>query len=161
VSLLSAINNINASQPINQETLVLLQKVFPEAAYYQYKEESDLYTIYNSSENKLGYAYQIRVRGFHDTIAILVGLEDKETIKGISVISHNEAHGGAGEMKGPRLEFTPWDEQFEGLKIENCYLAIPMNKTGKVDAISAATISSEIVTNAVRTSALKKVQYLE
>ena len=140
------------------ETVELLQSVFPEAGYYQYDEEARIYTVYNTGKKKMGYAYITKGAGYSGVITVMVGLEDKETIKGIYVVSHSDHLGGVGEAAGPPLDFSPWDEQFEGLKIEDCYLA---ESDGQVDAITEATVSSRKVVDMVRKSALEKIQYIE
>ncbi len=142
---------------VDQETIELLWHVFPKASNYQYNEETHIYTVYEGNR-RAGFAYIVKGAGFSDVITVLVGLLDKETLKGIYVISHADHLGGIGEAAGPTLNFTPWDEQFKGLKIEDCYLT---TISGKINAITGATVSSRKVTDIVRTSALSKVQNID
>jgi Na+-translocating ferredoxin:NAD+ oxidoreductase RnfG subunit len=152
-SLLSIISYYTPQPSADQETIELLQHVFPEASFYQYYEETRIYTVY-AGKREAGFAYIVKGAGFSDVITILVGLLDKETISGIYVVSHADHLGGIGEAAGPTLNFSPWDEQFKGLKIADCYLT---TSNGKVDAITGATVSSRKVTDIVRTSALNRI----
>ena len=99
------------------ETVELLQKVFTEAVYYNYDEEAEIYTVYNAGRKKIGYAFYAEGKGWGGNMVILVGLWDKEAIKGITVISHNEVLNTGGEYGEP-LHFGTFSEQFIGLKIE-------------------------------------------
>jgi transcriptional regulator of nitric oxide reductase len=76
---------VTKEQP-DQLTLELLQEVFPETSSFNYNEEADIYTIYDMSTNQIGYAFFTS-----GPMVILVGLEDRETIKGIFVVSHEES----------------------------------------------------------------------
>jgi len=141
----------------DEETMDMLQIVFPEANSYTL--ENDVYTVYDSGKEEIGYAFLAKRIGFWSLITILVGLEDKETIKGITVISHDETEMrpvGEGEVAGP-LDFSYLTQQFVGLKIADCYLD---TDGGQIDAITMATRSSEAVVIAVREAALEKIELL-
>lgn len=136
----------------DQETLELLQGIFPETSFYTYDEGTEIYTLYNSGRSEIGYAFYGEARGFINDIVVLVGLEDKETIRSIIVTSQRET-----PSFWKRLEDNNFFEQFIGLKIEDCYLK---RNNGQVDAVTQATYSSRGVVNAVREAALEKIKYL-
>jgi len=100
----------------DQQTLEILIGVFPEAGYYIYDEEAEIYNVYDMSKNQTGYAFYGSSRGFISSIYVLVGLEDKETIRGIVVISQNESYNRWNML----VKYSFFD-QFIGLKIEDCY----------------------------------------
>jgi Na+-translocating ferredoxin:NAD+ oxidoreductase RnfG subunit len=139
----------------DQETLELLQGIFPEASLYSFNENTEIYTLYNHGRNNIGYAFYGSSWGYIGNITVLVGLKGKETIQGIIVTSQYET-------------LSYWDmlveenffEQFIGLKIEDCYLKLYGKGDGQVDAVSRATYSSRGVVNAVREAALEKIKYL-
>ena len=135
----------------DKETLGVLQGVFPEACCYNYGEEG-IYGIYDANRNEIGYAFYAEGKGYGSKIVILVGIEDKETIRGIDVISHNEQLTMGYASK--KLDFTAFSEQFAGLNIDECYLR---NEGGHVDAITRATISSNAVVRIVREGVLGKI----
>jgi len=71
-----------------QQTLDMLKEIFPEASSYVL--EDDIYTIYDNSRYEIGYAFYAKCRAWGGEINILIGLQDKETIKGIIVVSNYE-----------------------------------------------------------------------
>ncbi len=77
----------------------------------------------------------------------MVGLEDKETVKGIVIMSHTETPG-----IGTRILDPPFISQFEGMEID----LIKSN----VDTLTGATVSSKAVIDAVSKVAREKVALL-
>jgi RnfABCDGE-type electron transport complex G subunit len=139
-----------------QQTLTLLHKVFSEAGYYYYDDETDIYTIFNNEKDMIGYGFIATGKGYGGTMLILVGLEDKETIKGINVIEHNEILY-MGEDYRIELNFNNYVQQFVGLNISGCSL---VKDGGQVDEITGATISSRAVVDAVRELSLRKIDLI-
>ncbi len=139
----------------DQETLELLQGIFPEASFYIFDEDTEIYTLYNNGRKEIGYAFYGRSWGFNFNIVVLVGLEDKETIKSIVVTSQYETWS-----YWQMLVRSNFFEQFIGLKIEDCYLSQVGEGGGQVDAVTRATVSSRGVVNAAREAALEKIEYL-
>jgi len=147
----------------DKETLDMIQTVFPEASSYTL--ENDIYTVYDNSGEKIGYAFYAEGMGKYvwggpeagtkipGPIVILVGLEDKETIKGIFVVSHSETPG-----------FWNWlikenyFDQFIELKIKDAYFT---RDGGQVDAATYATLSSTLVLDTVREAAMDKVKLIK
>ena len=140
----------------DQETLELLQGIFPEANLYTFDEDTEIYTLYNKGRSEIGHAFYGSSRGFRGDIVVLVGLEDKETIKDITVTQQREDYA-----YWDRLIYYNFFEQFPGLKIEDCVLDWFSSIDGQVDAATGATISSWGVITAVRIAALKKIEYLD
>lgn len=139
----------------DQETLELLQGIFPEASFYTFDEDTEIYTLYNTGRNEIGYAFYGSDRGYRGDIVVLVGLEDKETIRGIVVTSHKD-----DRPYWSMLEESDFFDQFTGLNIEDCYPSwswLP----GGVDSITRATVSCRGVVIAVREAALEKIEYLD
>jgi RnfABCDGE-type electron transport complex G subunit len=160
ISLISVTKNLS-STPIrfqtNETTLAMLQRVFPEVNYYYDDEEIGVYIIFDSQKHQIGYAFIVIGDGYGGDIRILVGLEvNKEIIRGITVLTHNEVLN-EGQEYGSRLNFNSFVKQFVGLNINNCFLK---SSGGEVDAITGATISSKAVVNAVRETALGKVKLI-
>jgi electron transport complex protein RnfG len=137
----------------DQQTLEMLKGIFPGARFYVLKD--DIYIVYDDSKYKIGYAFLAKGKGFGGDILIFTGLKDEETIKSITIISHNEHEGALGEESGPIIDFNSFVYQFIGLKIIDCDLK---KYGGQVDGISGATISSEAVVDIVRETALEKVK---
>ena len=91
--------------------------------------------------------------GYAGEIAILVGLENSEMVKGILIISQQETPG-----IGDRITGDSFLNQFNGLNISDVALK---RDGGQVDALSAATISSKAVADTVRETAMEKVELIE
>jgi electron transport complex protein RnfG len=149
----------------DQTTLETIQIIFPKADAYCFDEVTEIYTVYDRIRNKIGYVFYaqgmgesvsggpeigVKIRG---PTVILVGLEDRETIKGIYVVSHSETPGF-----WQYLIDKDYFNQFAGLKIEDAYFS---RDGGLVDSVSYATLSSKLVLNTVRDTAMEKIKYIE
>jgi len=145
----------------DKQTLEMLEEIFPDVKFYIYEEESEIYTIYDYTRNRIGYAFYAEGLGEYveaselgekvpGPIVILVGLEDKATIKGIFVVSHSET-----DIFWDLLLGKDYFSQFIRLKIEDAYFRY---NGGQVDGITGATLSSKLVLNTVREIALEKVK---
>jgi Na+-translocating ferredoxin:NAD+ oxidoreductase RnfG subunit len=137
-------------------TLALLQQIFPDAGFYSYSVDTEIYTIYDNNHKEIGYAFYGEGLGYTGKIVVLVGLEDKETIKNIIVISQYET---AEYFK--RLTTFHFFDQFIDLKVENCIPVYSWQDKDGVDVTSGATYSSIGVINAVQSAALEKIPYLD
>jgi len=89
-------------------------------------------------------------RGYGGTIEILVGVDPRgEKITGVRITKHTETPGlGANIVQVRPGEAEPWFlKQFSGLTVGRVSLR---RGGGPIDAVTAATISSRAVTDAVR-----------
>jgi Na+-translocating ferredoxin:NAD+ oxidoreductase RnfG subunit len=136
-------------------TVALLQQIFPEAAFYRYSVDEEIYTVYNSARHKIGYAMYGVDYGYRGKITVLAGLKDKETIKNIIVISQSE-----DLMYWERLIKNKFLDQFIEIPVEECYSSYSW-LPGGVDSVSGSTYSSRGVINAVRDAILDKLEYLD
>jgi Na+-translocating ferredoxin:NAD+ oxidoreductase RnfG subunit len=136
-------------------TMALLQEIFPEADFYAYSTETEIYTLYDNTRNEIGYAFYGEGYGYQSTIVVLIGLQDTETIKNMVLISQNETPNYFD-----RLNMFHFFDQFIDLKVENCYLSSYKNPDG-IDAATGATYSSKGVVDAVKNAVLEKIQYLD
>ena len=134
------------------ETLAVLQQVFPEATFYSYDIDTEVYTVYNNGRNQIGYAFYGTDWGYISEITVLVGLEDAETIRGIYVTKQLDT-----PQYWKRLVDKNFFDQFNGLKVADCDLT---RNGGVLDAVSMATYSSRGVIGAVQ-DALTKIEYID
>lgn len=135
-----------------RQVLIELENIFPEIDDHYYNEEIEVYTLYASGET-IGYAFLAVGAGYSGDIAILVGLEDSETVKGIIILSQQETPGIGDKITGDG--FTG---QFASLSIS----AVKFRQDdGQIDGITMATISSKAVIDAVRDTAIEKVKQIE
>ena len=147
-----------------QQTLETLRSVFLNVAYYSFDENIQIYAVYDSTKSKLGYAFYAEGLGIEiphseqggktaGPIVILIGLEDYNTIKDVSVISHSETW-----WFWNMLMEENYLAQFKGLKIEDAYFK---TEGGKVDCVTGATLSSTLVLDTVRLKVLEIIKYIQ
>lgn len=97
----------------------------------------------DDSGNQVGYVFTANAKGYGGTVSVMVGLDNEGTITGIEILSHSETPGlGANATK----------DDFKGRFIgKSGELAVDKtsNDGQNIQAITAATITSKAVTNAV------------
>jgi Na+-translocating ferredoxin:NAD+ oxidoreductase RnfG subunit len=147
----------------DSKMLTQLQQVYPEASFYKYDEEIQLYYVYDSQKKEFGYAFyaegwsytgeeSVEDTKYSAPMTILVGLKDKNTIAGISVISESEL-----AQFWQKLINTNYLDQFIGLKIESAYFT---RNGGLVNSVTGATLSAASVLDIVREAALEKAKLI-
>lgn len=129
----------------------MLNQLFPEMTAYDFDESTDIYTI-SSDGSKVGYAFLGVGVGYGGNIDIVVGMENKTTLRGIAVIAHAETPG-----LGDKILLPDFTNRFIGLDISEINLT---RDGGKVDAITGATISSRAVVDGVRAAATEKAKLI-
>ena len=129
----------------------MLNQLFPEMSAYEFDESTEIYTI-SSDGSKVGYAFLAVGTGYGGEIDIVVGLENRTTMRGIAVISHAETPGLGDKILTPN--FT---DRFVGLDTGEINLT---RDGGKVDAITGATISSRAVVDSVRAATMAKAELI-
>jgi len=136
----------------NPETLAALQQVFPEATFYSFDIDTEVYTVYNNGRTHIGYAFYGSKWGYISNITVLVGLEDSQTIRGIYVTKQLES-----PQYWKRLVDKNFFDQFDGIKVADCNLE---RYGGILDTVTGATYSSRGVVAAVQ-DALTKIEYID
>ena len=153
VILLSFANGYAAPQialQLKEQTKQMLLNMFPDMT--DFTTQNDIYIV-KAAGKTIGYAYVAVGKGYGGPIQILVGLQDANTLKGISIISNSETQG-MGSRIATLPEFT---NQFAGKNINDVKIK---SAGGQIDGITGSTISSKGVINAVRETALQKVAQL-
>ncbi|MFC1899018.1 FMN-binding protein [Chloroflexota bacterium] len=153
VALLSGTDSITKDRIEYQKELKIqnmLTEMFPNMGEYTFEDE--IYTIYSDGVIE-GFAFLATGKGYGGKIDILVGLENENTIKGITIITQGETPG-----LGSRVTESSFTGGFAGITIDGVALK---KDGGQVDALTGATISSQAVAEAVRTTALEKVKSLK
>lgn len=154
VSLLVGIDSITSGKIAEQEdekVNSMLSEMFADMSKYDLDPETDIYTI-KDGEATIGYAFLAIGKGYGGDINILVGLEDKTTIKGITIITQNETPG-----LGTKITDSEFTDMFAGAAIDDIGLT---RDGGGIDAITGATISSRAVVDAVKAEVIEKVALL-
>ncbi|MDR0969591.1 MAG: RnfABCDGE type electron transport complex subunit G [Lentimicrobiaceae bacterium] len=109
-----------------------------------YDENQDLvFNVAYKGDQFVGVAIETFTNnGFGGTIKLMIGLSPDGTINNISVLEHKETPGLGDKMEKSKSD---WSEQFNGKKGK---VALKKNG-GEIDAITAATISSNAFIDAV------------
>jgi len=125
-----------------------------------------IYYVGHIGSTELGVVTTCSPKGYGGPINFLAAFDFTGKVKGVKVLSMNETPGlGAKaieinpimvEKKSAKFQNTnmdknkPWfTEQFNSLSLDELYLTKD-NPEGKVDAITAATITSRAITNGLR-----------
>jgi electron transport complex protein RnfG len=114
------------------------------------------YYIGRRDDEPVGTAFTaVTNQGYSGPIEIVVAMDmSGERIEGVRIKSHSETPGlGANAAQIRYGEIEPWFlAQFAGLHPAEVWLKKD-NADGKIDAITAATITSRAITNCVRETA--------
>jgi electron transport complex protein RnfG len=95
----------------------------------------------------IGYTIYAKARGYSGDIGLIFGVDEKNKITGIKVLEQNETPGLGSKITNKRFL-----AQFVGLSISNkeeITLKKDNMREGKIDGITAATISSCAVIKAI------------
>lgn len=96
-------------------------------------------------EHRIGTAVRTRTdSGYGGTIELMVGFDAEGSITGISILSHQETPG-----LGAKITDEQFRARFSGLRPAEEPIAVT-GDGGSVDALTAATISSRAVAEAVQ-----------
>ncbi|MFH1379605.1 MAG: RnfABCDGE type electron transport complex subunit G [bacterium] len=102
-----------------------------------------------ADDQQIGTAVELAPKGYGGKIKMLAGIDRNGTLIAIAILSHTETPG-----LGKNIEMESFKRQFKGKSHKGMFLKKD-SPQGEVDAITAATISSRAVTDAVR-KALQK-----
>lgn len=99
--------------------------------------------VAKNGENVVGYVVKVTPIGYGGDIAMLVGIDNEMTIKGISILSHGETPGFGANATKPEFK-----EQYNDKKAP---LTVSKAASGdsEIQAITGATITSTAVTDGV------------
>jgi len=115
-----------------------------------------VYHAYDEKEEKIGIVFTVAPRGYAGPVETMVGLHTDSTISAIRIASAAEGLKETPGLGARVLEDT-FRNQFKGLKHDDLYLA---KEGGRIDAITAATRSSDAVTSGVREGVERYICYL-
>lgn len=126
---------------VKQELQEKLKSVIPDAD--RFEEKGTEYIGYKDNK-KVGVAVRVSPNGYGGPINMLMGVDRNGKILGIAILSHKETPG-----LGKKIEDQQFRSQFKGKRVEGLILKKD-SAEGMIDAITAATISSRAVTDALR-----------
>ena len=97
---------------------------------------------YDPGHNPVGYILKVKAAGYSSPIEALVGIDRKFKITGLKIISQNETPGLGSKIAEPGFL-----DQFIGKVSAKVLLK---KDGGSIDGVTAATVSSRAITNAIR-----------
>jgi electron transport complex protein RnfG len=125
------------------------------------KKNGDIYAVYDTHQQLLGFAIKAQGMGYQDTIQLLYGYSPRQqAVVGMKILNSRETPG-LGDRTGKDPHFL---QNFKHLSValaadqQHLLHTIVSVKSGsktkpwQIDSISGATISSRAVTTIIRTS---------
>lgn len=173
VAMLVGVNNLTAAKIEEQQQKIIaaaLENVLPQAKSFSDEKKSaeiNYYESYDSDKNVNGYAFISLAKGYGGDIVVMVGIDTSYKITGINIVRHAETPGLGSKINevastttilslitgktAGEESTTPWFcQRFEGLQQTQLFLG-----EGGIEAITGATISSQAVTDAVKSGIIK------
>lgn len=118
------------------------------------KNGHTFYLGFDEKGDKIGTVIKVATKGYSGTIEIMVGVNNGGTVTGVEILTQTETPG-----LGAKIQDREFTDQFSNKKAPEIVLEKD-SPQGKIDAITAATISSRAVTNEVK-KAVELIQKLE
>ncbi len=131
---------------MKNELIKLRKDVLPGSSGFKETkiQKETCYMGYDGEGRELGMILPVSVKGYSGDIKILIGMCMEGTIKGMHIVNQTETPG-----LGSKIAAEKFIDQFGGLTEEESYLRKD-SPDGKIDAVTAATISSRAVTGGVK-----------
>ena len=108
-----------------------------------FSDETGTVTMVCASDT--GYAVEVKVMGFKDTITMMVGIDRSGAVLAIEIVDHSET-AGLGAVAG---EQNAAGEAFRGQFVGTFGKLLVDKDNGFIDSITGATVTSRAVTNGV------------
>lgn len=146
LSLTYKVTQAKIAEQVTADEKAALERVFPEADNFADQALGGTpYYIAKKGAVDLGFVIKALAKGYASDIVMMVGFDRQGTIEGVEIVSQQETPGlGAKITEVKAGEKDPWFlRRFEGKKIDQVDL-------NHIQAITAATITSEAVVSAVR-----------
>ena len=121
-----------------------LARVFPGASDFEETEPGKAWDAMRDG-TKAGAVRLVQTQGYSGPIEIMFGVDGNGAVSGMQVLLQTETPG-----LGAKIVTSKFLGQFAGRSRQEVALTKDDAANGKIDAISAATISSRAVTKAVR-----------
>ncbi len=129
---------------IEKDLLDSLKKIHPSATRFEETKPMLRWNAYKDNEI-IGSIIKTTATGYGGNIQILFGMDNNKNINNVIIIEQNETPG-----LGTKIMEKKFLNQYTGKKQNEVSLKKDDAQNGQIDAITAATISSRAVTNAIR-----------
>jgi electron transport complex protein RnfG len=125
------------------EKIEAMKKVLPEAEEFVETTPGKVWEARQGGE-VIGHVLAVSAQGYSGPIESLVGLDPAQTVSGVRILTQTETPGLGAKIAGEKFL-----AQYGGRRAEEVVLKRD-DPAGGIDAITAATISSRALTNAIR-----------
>lgn len=139
---LALTNHYTAYQIEMQKELAIKESLNKVIEADSFSEEELYYDAYDKDENMIGRVLKVEAPGYSSIISALVGIDLKNKITGIDVVSQQETPG-----LGANIKKENFLKQFIGKGEDELELK---KDGGSIDAVTGATISSRAITDGVK-----------
>jgi Na+-translocating ferredoxin:NAD+ oxidoreductase subunit G len=132
-----------------------IQSIFPQAAEVKIviKNKENFKVVFDKDRKELGVAMKAAPAGYGGPIEMLVGVTREGKVSAIKIMSQNETPGLGTKTAEPKFY-----EQFAGKQDKELALK---KDGGTIEAITAATISSQAVAKGVQEAVNKVLKFYE
>ena len=156
LSKVYTLTKIQIEKTQKNNMLMRFSDVLPGAKNFQEVVTDSLWIGFDEQNQKIGIVFIVGPRGYSGPIPILVGYGIDQMIKKIYIASPSE-----GLKETPGLGLKVQEPQFKDQFSNKMYIDLKSTKDGgKIQAITAATISSRAVINGIRNGIDRYKMYL-
>ncbi len=126
---------------------IFLKELFTEGKRFEQKSMADqpYFLAYGPEDNLIGAAIPVSTAGYGGKVKMLVAVDSFGKVVNFQILEQNETPGLGAKITGP--DFI---RQFKGKTKEELILTRDDPKKGKIEGITAATISSRAVVKGIR-----------
>ncbi len=140
---------------MTKERIAGYEKRAREAALRQVFADADEFVVYRPDSvweakrkgEKAGHVFLVQVQGYSGPITLMFGTDSTGAITALAVLSQTETPG-----LGAKIATAKFRDQFRNKRAEQLILKKDDPARGQIDAITGATISSRVVTKALRST---------
>ncbi|HZX45123.1 MAG TPA: RnfABCDGE type electron transport complex subunit G [Candidatus Nanoarchaeia archaeon] len=141
---LSLTNRFTLVQIENQKQNAIKESLNIVIQAESFEEKEGYYEALDKDKKVIGKVLKVNTPGYSSTIQALVGIDLENKITGIDIVSQQETPG-----LGAKIEGEGFLSQFKGKTSTDIKLR---KDSGKIDAVTGATISSRAISNGVKAS---------
>lgn len=127
-----------------KDLLNSLNKTIPEATRFEEEVQEQKWNAYKDND-LIGTVFKVTGKGYGGPIQILFSLDNNKNITKVIIVKQDETPG-----LGTKITEKEFLDQYTGKNKGDVTLKKDDLQNGKIDAITAATISSRAVTNAIK-----------
>jgi electron transport complex protein RnfG len=139
-----SITNPRIKEYEKKDLLNSLNKTIPEATRFEEEVKEQRWNAYKNND-LIGTVFKVTGKGYGGPIQILFSLDNNKNITKVIIVNQNETPG-----LGTKITEKKFLDQYTGKNKGEVALKKDDMLNGKIDAITAATISSRAVTNAIK-----------